>query len=146
MIKNCDVCGREFDALRTMKRCSPECVKEWQRRYARAHYAANPEPYKARAHAKTATLSPSERRHKVLRRYKLTEEQFEEMKAAGCAICGTHHAVRWVVDHDHSCCPGTTTCGRCIRGVLCHQCNIILGMARDDQGILAAAIRYLEAS
>lgn len=36
------------------------------------------------------------------------------------------------IDHDHACCPGTYSCGRCIRGLLCSQCNTALGLLGDD--------------
>lgn len=26
-------------------------------------------------------------------------------------------------DHDHACCPGTGSCGRCVRGLCCRACN-----------------------
>ena len=42
----------------------------------------------------------------------------------------------WPVDHDHV--TGET------RGVLCHQCNIALGMVRDNIDCLTGLIEYLE--
>jgi hypothetical protein len=47
------------------------------------------------------------------------------------------------VDHDHSCCNGETTCGRCVRGILCSGCNGGIGLLRDDITILTKAIEYL---
>lgn len=36
------------------------------------------------------------------------------------------------IDHDHDCCPRNKYCARCIRGLACRGCNIILGYAKDD--------------
>lgn len=65
-----------------------------------------------------------------------------------CAICETDDpgAREWMIDHDHACCPGTYSCGHCIRGLVCYFCNFLLGNARDDTKILASAIRYLQAT
>lgn len=49
------------------------------------------------------------------------------------------------VDHDHSCCPGLGSCGKCVRGVLCARCNIGLGSFRDNPAYLRSAANYLEA-
>ena len=51
---------------------------------------------------------------------------------------------RLVIDHDHACCPGTRSCGKCVRGLLCNWCNRLLGMAFDNPAILAGAIQYLD--
>ena len=48
-----------------------------------------------------------------------------------------------VIDHDHSCCPGSTSCGKCVRGVLCGECNLMIGLGKDRQDILVSASEYL---
>lgn len=62
-----------------------------------------------------------------------------------CALCQRNMPQSGInVDHDHSCCPGQSTCGNCVRGVLCRACNRGLGSFGDDVGVLRKAVRYLE--
>jgi hypothetical protein len=67
-----------------------------------------------------------------------------------CDICRrvevagrTNLSGRLFIDHDHDCCPGKFSCGRCVRGLLCSNCNFILGHAGDDKRVLRRAIAYL---
>lgn len=49
------------------------------------------------------------------------------------------------VDHDHKCCPGATSCGECVRGLLCHDCNTFLGFRmRDNPEVIKRGARYLK--
>jgi hypothetical protein len=59
-----------------------------------------------------------------------------------CAICRRASA-NYVTDHSHDCCPGPRSCGRCVRGLICPGCNLILGHAHDTTVTLAAAWLYL---
>ena len=63
-----------------------------------------------------------------------------------CAICKNPemNKKRLSVDHDHSCCDGSFSCGKCIRGLLCSNCNTFLGNAKDNIDTLKTAIEYLE--
>lgn len=87
-----------------------------------------------------------------LRRYGLTAGTFAELVSAQgsrCAICGATEPGgqgRWHVDHDHACC-GTrkSSCGHCIRGLLCSRCNVGIGNLRDDPVIIQAALDYITA-
>lgn len=80
--------------------------------------------------------------------YGLSPDQFGALFASqggACAICGGEAPRgRWCVDHDHACCAGNTTCGACVRGILCDPCNVGLGRFRDDPELLRAAATYLE--
>ena len=49
----------------------------------------------------------------------------------------------WHLDHDHRCHPEGGYCIKCVRGVLCKPCNILLGNAKDSIGHLFALIDYL---
>jgi hypothetical protein len=74
-------------------------------------------------------------------KYNLSEEQYLLMIEQGCEMCGSTETL--CVDHDHNCCPGTITCGKCIRGILCHNCNKGIGNFKDDIDKLQSAINYL---
>ena len=63
-----------------------------------------------------------------------------------CAICGVSESESGRtlhVDDDHNCCPGKRSCGKCVRALLCHNCNVGLGAFGDDVSRLRAAIEYL---
>lgn len=79
-----------------------------------------------------------------LKRHGLTIEQFDAILAnqgGGCAICNSTTNLH--VDHDHSCCSSLPACGLCVRGILCQNCNLMLGHARNTVEILGDAIVYL---
>ena len=50
------------------------------------------------------------------------------------------------VDHNHKCCPDKTSCGRCIRGLLCRLCNTAIGYLRDSPHAPLRAYAYLGGS
>lgn len=62
-------------------------------------------------------------------KYGLTPESLNSLLEKQGRVCGmcSGHLNDWAVDHDHSCCPGYRSCGKCVRGVLCGPCNRALG-------------------
>lgn len=90
-------------------------------------------------------------------KYGLTAESYQAMfdaQGGRCAICQVHHSettdigrggkrVHFAVDHDHTCCPGKVSCGKCIRSLLCRSCNTGIGHFKDDAALLAKAADYL---
>lgn len=48
------------------------------------------------------------------------------------------------IDHDHSCCPKGQSCGECLRGLICNECNRLLGMVGDSIERLEALVSYLK--
>lgn len=85
---------------------------------------------------------------RVQRTYNISPERYREIKAlqgGRCAICqvATGATRNLAVDHDHSCCPGKTSCGRCVRGALCSPCNKMLGFGRDNPEFFQRAAEYL---
>lgn len=78
-------------------------------------------------------------------RYKLSVVQaIQVFEQPDCDLCKRLIPGSGInVDHDHSCCPGQSTCGLCIRGVLCRACNRALGSFDDDLELLRRAATYL---
>src|SRR5688500_5473594 len=83
----------------------------------------------------TYTLTPTQLR--ALEGMCLKNEKGEPM----CMIC-TRYRAR-AVDHDHKCCKGKTSCGRCVRGLLCGNCNTMLGRQGDIAETFLRAAQYL---
>lgn len=84
-----------------------------------------------------------------VRRYGLSAEEALSMldrQGGVCAICGCEPSGPLAVDHDHSCCPGRGSCGKCVRGLLCSQCNWALGCMEDSAERLRSAAEYLDKS
>lgn len=123
---------------RAMREAEPERVRELKRAWA----SANPESVRL-----TSTNS------RMMKRHRITVDGYEELLAGQggcCALCGTtepgERQQRFDIDHDHSCCPGRESCGRCVRGLLCRRCNVLLGWMNDSVDLLIEAAAYLMSS
>lgn len=81
-----------------------------------------------------------------LGKYGITREQYQDLytkqngkcASCGCVWAGTEMHPDLVVDHDHK--------TGAVRGLLCPDCNNILGLANDSQTRLDAAKAYLQRS
>jgi hypothetical protein len=86
----------------------------------------------------------SRRRTYLQTKYQLSEEAWDEMliaQAGLCEICRIQMmdgATRVCVDHDHD--------DGHVRGLLCSNCNIGIGLLGDDPDVLDAAVQYLRDS
>jgi hypothetical protein len=112
--KTCKTCQKAYSQ-------SAACVanrKEYYKRTKRAHIDRN-----------------------LQNQYGISHEDYDlmlEKQNGQCAICGTTQPEgkgRFHVDHCH-------TTGR-VRGLLCHHCNTMLGLAKDSAQTLNKAIHYL---
>lgn len=164
-IENCD-CGRHRDnragrtrklgqySLKDTKTC--RCCKIEKLRsefYARGNMKTSAgrqvlsshckECHRARMRAYASDNPEAKRAANLMKNYGVTPEQYGEMltrQGGGCAICGSSEPQAghyWLpVDHDHK-------TGE-VRGILCHSCNGMLGLANDDIDRLQKAIEYLK--
>jgi hypothetical protein len=142
-----------------------DCVAEWKETatpealllgyevavpFSRRRLAPDPGP-RCATHWRAEKRRRKAARHGgyVQKTYGLGEHDYGtlyEAQNGTCFICQRANGAtrRLSVDHDHKCCNGPTSCGACVRGLLCRPCNDLLGHCRDDWQMLARAIRYLQ--
>lgn len=90
-----------------------------------------------------------------LQKHGVTADQAKRITTdPGCDVCGVdivtkqrrsdgHIRALLVVDHDHRCCEGTYSCGKCVRGFLCFSCNAAAGMLRESPTTAERLAAYL---
>lgn len=95
---------------------------------------------RSRAAKKKIRTSPRYRRTEKIKAHGISIEQYEHLLESQNGVCGicklpeialnpyNKQPRSLSIDHDHSCCPGKHSCGRCVRGLLCHKCNLALGI------------------
>lgn len=141
----------EIEECETKHYAKGMCSRHYHRERAKVN---PPDPEKLRAAQERYWAKPGSldaRRDNVrVRRYNITGDEYArllERQGRCCAICKRHQSefAKWFcVDHDHRCCPRDKSCGKCIRGLLCLDCNIGIGKLLDNVAVLQAAIDYLQ--
>jgi len=160
-MKNCIKCNQEkplnsFYTRKDAKDGKDYYCKECRKAYSTLSHLTNknpctwnecPRPHYAKGLCKIhytrkalgyAMDNPKDGQHKytnIKKKYKLEQEAYDKMANKGCQICTSKE--RLGVDHDHSCCSGKYTCGKCVRGVVCQSCNIAL--SKLEQGAIHSA-------
>ena len=89
----------------------------------------------------TKEWKANNRESRLKRLYGINQAVFEKMfeiQGKCCAICKTEvpNCNNWHIDHDHE--------TNLVRGILCKNCNIMLGEAKDNPDILRRAAQYLD--
>ena len=69
----------------------------------------------------------------VNRQHRITKSNYLKMlieQNFRCGLCKMEFDRVLQIDHDHSCCDtgSSTSCGKCIRGLLCGSCNTLVGL------------------
>lgn len=83
-------------------------------------------------------------------RYRINFSEMWDAQEGNCASCRRpmlrdgKEPTSVCVDHDRSCCSEGKACGKCVRGLIHRNCNLVLGYAKDDIEVLKAAVSYLE--
>ncbi|MCE5292915.1 MAG: endonuclease VII domain-containing protein [Nocardiaceae bacterium] len=133
--------------------CKPCAARRYRTNKPRLRAAAAKRDKENRAHnqatqrAWRAKVPEQLQLRRRIQLYKMSVAEFETRLAAQkgrCAACETSFEDQTPhVDHDHACCPGKRSCGKCVRGLLCRRCNWILGQARDDAKLLGRVANYI---
>ena len=130
---------------------NPEKLKAQRRRYRikhrekrreekRLYRLAHPEEIKKRS-KQYYINNPEKIKIASLKKYGITLDEYKDMltiQFSGCTLCGKtiiENGKLLAVDHDHN-------TGK-VRGLLCTNCNIMLGLAKDNLELLKKAIKYL---
>lgn len=145
--KLCDVLKFACEFYKNSKFVCKPCYLERGNK-ARRERLKDPEyreSYNAYMRERTANMDEQQLLERQLRTYDMTLDDFERMlkeQNGCCKICEkpfmsieTRNGRRLHIDHKH----GT----KIVRGLLCPNCNLMLGHAKDSVSTLAKAIEYL---
>lgn len=107
--------------------------------------------YRARLVADGGRLRNQQRWYRLRSKFGIERDDYERLLAeqgGACASCGCgpegeRYGI-FCVDHDHACCPGQQSCGGCVRGLICTDCNMSIGRMKDDPMRLRGAADYIE--
>lgn len=140
---------REKDpvAFKANRKATYEKRREFHCARVREARKANPERYRELDRQRLIRDPDRTRRNNFKRSFGITIEEYDALFAAQkgvCAACGLASKpkkpkgkpIRLAVDHCHK--------TRFVRGLLCANCNVALGMVNDDISKLKALIEYLE--
>lgn len=163
--KTCGRCGRDKSVEDFSKssvksdgrqsRCK-QCAKEvyWENRddsiiKKRQYNKENREDINAKGKIYRKQNPEKTRARRLKYMYNITIDQYNKMLEAQnhvCAICfgkNDNTGYPLFVDHDHSCCPGGRSCGKCVRGLLCNDCNFAIGAFKDNPDNFDKAKEYI---
>ena len=111
------------------KTCRSKALREWVRNnpnYEKNRYRQNPQWHRERH---------------LIRKYGVNLAEYHrlfETQDGRCAICGRTQQRAFDVDHCHK--------TKAVRGLLCTNCNRMIGHSGDDPDRLESAARYLRSS
>ncbi|MEX5258012.1 endonuclease domain-containing protein [Kocuria arenosa] len=122
---------------------------EWKPESEFGGRAINPDGLERQCKVCLKDRSRRARMRSRLKRYNLTAERWAQMVEDCHGQCPACHRTMsekdMAIDHDHSCCPGRNiSCGQCVRGIICHRCNLRIGYFLDDPEMMREVAAYLD--
>jgi hypothetical protein len=135
----CRSCGLKF--AWSSKKQSVSAKKEKRKIYAAQYFQKNKEKIYQKIKLNPPTKE-STKKYNFKYLYNLSMEEFNELlyiQQGRCWICRclfNNIKKKAMVDHNHS--------TNKVRGLLCHSCNVAIGLLKDNIGYLQNAINYLK--
>ena len=147
MTKTCSICNKDFEGVgrtKTCEVCRAAAKKKYMEEYMHdRHQRLKNDPeykaYRAQQEKEKRERMPeffkAREFSREMKKYGTTVEWYKDKlieQYGVCALCkhlSHHHGTiqRLQVDHSHECCDlKTKSCGKCLRGLLCADCNIRL--------------------
>lgn len=133
----CVACAREFNKPRANTKRPPTLVA-W---YSFCPDCRHDSPFKKGGRLAAHNVPPE-----------LVVQWLRQGRKLSCDLCGRRlqrhrGGIQALphIDHDHTCCPGSRSCGNCVRGILCEGCNLQIGQveALTQKVPLNALFSYL---
>lgn len=135
-----------------------KCVECKETKSLDKYYPKHSKPDKLRAECiecslrlgKKTTKSPESRHKDTCRKHGITPQIYAELleeQSGVCKGCGKtpeENGINLSIDHRHSCCDKQYSCGNCISGLLCTNCNLALGNAKENINTLENLISYIK--
>jgi hypothetical protein len=122
-----------------------ECAATPARQWAKRGWTASDKQAWTTAHK--ALLNSRNRDTYLRKTYTISDQQFWmlfDVQNGKCCLCSRPARTKNLsVDHDHKCCKGSVSCGRCVRGLLCGRCNTkLMPLVDHHLDVIHAAIEY----
>ena len=135
---NCRYYQRHSEKLKERTKKNYQKDPEKYREYAKEYYQKNSEKLKKSSHER---YQKSLEKHKGYKLSKIgwTSERFKQALAGQktlCAVCSLPMS-KPCADHKHTKPPKP-------RGILCNNCNVLIGFSKESPKICRAAADYLE--
>lgn len=143
---------KNTEKVRAYRRERYQKNAEKERAYAREYHQKNAEKkraYDREYHQKNAGQNPywgQERKHHLPDGW--IANRLRELRGV-CAACHEALVGKPHVHHDHQCCPGGYSCGKCVIDLLCYRCNTaeaFIAKNRTPEQIIYAHFRLAEMS
>jgi ribosomal protein L40E len=135
----CKQCQKEWDSKYKTSTEGKQKIDEWREKNQEKIIAYR-ELYKTDPRKKEKMRNYG--RKNTLKQFGLTQEDYDKIlqsQNGHCAICGNGtngNKKNFCVDHDHE-------TGK-VRGLLCHNCNVSVGLMKESPLLLRKAAEYLE--